>query len=363
MPHPDVPRVRVVAEVGQCHEGDPDLAADLIDDYAAVGAWGVKLQLLDPDRLTHPSAVPYWATGRPHATQRDTFAAVPALTEATLADLVRHGRRAGVTVFATPFDAAAVALMRSVGMTVAKVASGDLTNGPLLDRIALADFDEIVVSSGASKAWEILHAVRRLGVGGSVVTVLACSLEYPTPVGRASLGRIPTLAAKLGPTVPVGYSDHTLDVDSVPFAAAALGATMLEKHATYPVGGPLVYASRRTGRRVPVPDHDMAVTPSKMADYVGAAQLGALAGAGALGVHYGEEAAAVGARRGVYAARDVAPGEAVEADRSVVVLRPAVDGGLGPMSLTAFGPPRFRFRVHLRAGAPVLLGDVERIEP
>ena len=319
----------VVAEMGLCMEGDTNTASRMVAEAAAAGAWGVKVQLLRPDHLATSDAAPYWSDHLGNATQREAFARSRPLPYDAFGPLRSEAATLGLAFLATPFDLDAVEACISLGVDGIKIASGDLTNEPLLQAAADAAFRlgvPLVVSTGAATADEIWNAQATILVSSGLVNVvwLACTLAYPTPTAEAHIARIPALGNLVGANVPgssramVGYSDHTVD-DFTSLAAAAAGAVLVEKHFTL-------------GDAHNTPDNAMALDPFALASYVVNADAGALLrGEGRLVPHGVEEAARHGARRSVAAAHDLAPGD-VLAPGDLTALRPAT--GLPP-SLTS----------------------------
>lgn len=307
--------IRVVAEAGQ-GKGDFDYLAQAIEAGAKAGCWGVKIQLLRPDTIAQADADVYWDERRPEIkSQRDTFAAVGCLDYTLVKDLAEVARARGVHLIGTPFDSDAVAALHQAGPGYCKISSGDITHEPLVRLAAEAFPGGIILSAGASTAAEIDRALGWIHdtSGQYPAAVLACSLCYPTPVERAELARITTLACSL--PCPVGYSDHTPGCWSAPVAVGA-GATMLEKHFTLDASDPSV------------PDNAFALDPLAMRLYVDHAQAAAeMLGTGLLEPTDIELPARTGARRSVCTLKDLAVGHRItEAD--LTDLRPDI-GAMG----------------------------------
>ena len=185
-----------------------------------------------------------------------------------------------------------------------KIASGDITFRPLLEKVNETR-KPVLLSTGASNQADIIDALGWLY--DCQVTLLACTLSYPTPNHAAHLARINTLRRY---SDKVGYSDHTTGIMTA-LAAAAMGAEVLEKHYTLDNEGP------------DVPDHKMALEPSALAEYVRLAEIGAaLRGSSELVAAPEEARARHGARRGVYASRDIPEGHRIEFG-DLAFLRPA----------------------------------------
>lgn len=308
--------VRVVAEIGQA-KGDISYAYKAVAAAAAAGCWGVKLQLLQPERIAQADASTYWDERRPDiADQRANFARTGCLPydPEVLIPLVLRAREMGVELFASPFDPDAVHVMLMSGMRWCKIASGDITNEELV-RLAAATFPQrLILATGAATAAEIDQAVEWIyhQSGKPPAYLLACSLVYPSPDGVAEIARVATIAHRHYRTVGtgVGYSDHTFGIISAAVAVGA-GATMLEKHVTLDASD------------LDVPDNAFAIEPDDLELYVNMARRAAdMMGTGLLMPTGAERLAHVGARRSLCAARDLPAGHVVRA-ADLVPLRPA----------------------------------------
>lgn len=317
--------VRVVAEIGQA-KGRPAYVADALERVMGTGVWGVKVQLLQPDRIAAPDAAPYWPEARPDIPdQRANFARTGCLPydAHVLSDLWQLGQQLGLELFATPFDERAVDVMRAAGMRWCKLASGDLTNERLV-RCAAAAFGGggLILSTGAATAHEIADAMEwvRSQSGAMPAYVLACSLAYPTPDPAAEIARVTTLSRLLEGSRPgggdtrVGYSDHTHGTTAAAVAVGA-GATMLEKHVTLDMTDP------------DVPDNAFALLPPELGFYVDEARHAAtMMGSGRLSPTAEEGPARQGAYRSLYAVRPLAAGHVITRD-DFEALRPVVPHG------------------------------------
>ena len=130
-----------------------------------------------------------------------------------------------VTFLSSPFSLEAVDLLEAVGVVAYKIPSGEVTNLPLLERIA-ATGKPVYLSSGMSN-WRELDAAVSVLRGGGPVTVLQCSSAYPCPDERVGLNVLGAMARRWN--IPIGLSDHTSGI-AAGIAAVALGATVIEKH-------------------------------------------------------------------------------------------------------------------------------------
>jgi N,N'-diacetyllegionaminate synthase len=215
-------RVLIVAEVGNNHEGDLQVALELVDRAAEAGADAVKFQTYRTDLFV----------GRADAPRFERLKRFE-LAPADFARLADAAHAAGLLFFSTPLDLDSARMLERL-VDAFKVASGDVTFVPLLQHIAQSG-KPVILSSGASELEEIRSAVgiirkgRPSSAASEAIAVLHCVSCYPVTDDQASLRAIPFLARAL--ECPVGYSDHTLGIDAAVFAAV-LGARIVEKHFT-----------------------------------------------------------------------------------------------------------------------------------
>ncbi len=217
--------VRIIAEVGSVHDGSFGNAQKLIELAASVGADAVKFQTHLPEHETlrdAPSPKYFSTEGRYDYFRRTGFSADQ------WSHLRRHADEAGIAFLSSPFSEAAVDLLEKVGVPLYKVPSGEVTNLPLLERVA-ATGKPVLLSSGMSSWAELDAAVAVLG-DGTDLTLMQCTSAYPCPPERVGLNVMRAMAERYGR--PVGLSDHTLDAFSS-YAAVSLGAGVIEKHLTF----------------------------------------------------------------------------------------------------------------------------------
>ncbi|SBT09375.1 N-acetylneuraminate synthase [Candidatus Propionivibrio aalborgensis] len=216
---------QIIAEIGSVHDGSFGNARKLVELAADCGADVVKFQthIAEAETLANAPTPPYFQ-GEPRL---EYFRRI-AFTEAQWNELRAVCADMGVTFLSSPFSLEAVDLLERVGVDAYKIPSGEVTNLPLLEKIA-ATGKPALLSSGMSNWDELDRAVAALKVGGPV-TVLQCTSAYPCPPERVGLNVIDEMKARYG--LPVGYSDHT-ESCAAAFAAAAMGATVIEKHLTF----------------------------------------------------------------------------------------------------------------------------------
>jgi N-acetylneuraminate synthase len=309
-------RPYVIAEAGVHHHNSLELAKRLVMEAAIAGADAVKFQTYSADRLATVWAPLYWDDSS-MGTQHQVFASRSLLGRDDYAELFGYAAELGIAMLSTAFDDDAATMLADLGMVAFKTASADITDLPLLRRIA--DFGRpVLLSTGASTFAEIRAAVDAIESRGCPVALLHCSLAYPTPVAAANLGRIPALASAF-PDHVIGYSDHTQPSETTLAcpASVAMGARIVEKHFTL-------------NRSLTGDDHYHAVDPSGLADLVREC-----AAASVMSEYLGEmteseQAARSYARRSIVAARPIAAGTVLGAE-DVDFKRPGT--GMSPARL------------------------------
>jgi N,N'-diacetyllegionaminate synthase len=216
---------KIIAEIGSVHDGSFGNACQLVKVAAACGADVAKFQthIAEAETLRDAPA-PAFFRGEP---RWDYFKRTAFNEQQWLGIKVACGN-AGVEFLSSPFSEPAVNLLERVGVGSYKIPSGEVTNLPLLERIA-ATGKPVYLSSGMSNWAELDAAVAVLGKGGPL-TIMQCSSAYPCPLERAGLNVIGEIAMRYG--LPVGFSDH-VDGFAAALAAAAMGATVIEKHLTF----------------------------------------------------------------------------------------------------------------------------------
>lgn len=219
--------VYVIAEIGLNHNGDVELAKQLIDVAAAAGCQAVKFQKRTPELATPehmkdvPRETPWGTMSYLDYRRRVEFGGDDYL------EIARHADLAGLDWFASPWDEPSVAFLEEHGTAAYKVASASVTDLPLLRAIA-ATGKPVILSTGMSTIEEIDEAVETLGTGRLVM--LHATSSYPMPTEEANLRMIDTLHARYS-GVPIGYSGHERGLQ-ISLAAVALGAVAVERHIT-----------------------------------------------------------------------------------------------------------------------------------
>ena len=246
-------RVLIIAEAGVNHNGDLNKAKELIDVAANAGVDMVKFQTFKADDLVSKDAkkarYQIKNTGEGNDSQYEMLKQLE-LSESDHTALIKYATSKGIEFFSTAFDVKGLVYLNSLGFSLFKVPSGEITNYPYLKKIA--SFGKpVILSTGMASLKEIEQALQVLtseGLTKKDITVLHCNTEYPTPMRDVNLKAMNTIRSAFN--VEIGYSDHTLGIE-VPIAAVALGARVIEKHFTL-------------DRNLPGPDHRASLEPNEL---------------------------------------------------------------------------------------------------
>lgn len=355
-------RIFIIAEAGVNHNGDLDTALALVDAAAAAGADAVKFQTFSAARLASPFAqqAAYQARNTGAEESQLTMLKRLELDVGAHERLIARCRERSIQFLSSPFDAGSLDLLaHRFDLPTIKLGSGELTNGPLLLAAARTE-KPLILSTGMATLGEVEEALGVLAFGYAEpvaeptgraafrtayadpvnrealkekVTLLHCTTEYPAAFEDVNLRALDTLQAAFG--LRVGYSDHTPGI-AVAVAAAACGATVLEKHFTL-------------DRSMPGPDHRASLEPDELAAMVTAVrQVEAALGDGRKTPRPAEIRNVAAARKSLVAARDIAAGTDLKA-ADVAIMRPG--DGRSPMDFwDVLGTPAPRT---CRAGEPL----------
>jgi N,N'-diacetyllegionaminate synthase len=218
-------RSRLIAEIGSVHDGSFGNACKLIELAAHVGADTVKFQTHVAEAETLPDAPsPSYFKGE----DRISYFRRTAFTPDQWHALRRHAHEHGLRFMSSPFALEAVDILEAAAIDSYKVASGEVTNLPLLERLAVLG-RPVYLSSGMSNWAELDAAVSVLREAPDLV-ILQCTSLYPCPPERVGLNVMQEMRSRFG--LPVGFSDHTRG-PAAAMAAVALGADCVEKHLTF----------------------------------------------------------------------------------------------------------------------------------
>jgi len=215
----------IVAEVAQSHDGSLGMAHAFVDAIAAAGADAVKFQTHIAEAESTPDE-PWRIKFSLQDTSRFEYWQRMEFTEDQWAGLKAHAEEVGLLFLSSPFSLEAAELLERIGMKAWKVASGELTNPLLLDRMVSSNLP-ILVSTGMSSLQEIDGIVATLQAESAPSAILQCTSMYPVPPERVGLNMIPLFRDRYG--CAVGLSDHSGTVYPS-LAAATLGIEVLEVH-------------------------------------------------------------------------------------------------------------------------------------
>jgi len=288
--------VYIVAELSANHQQDFDQAVRLVRAAAEAGADAIKLQAYTPDTITIQSdGEPFRIRGGTLWDGRTLYelygeAYTPWEWQPTLKQIANE---LGLDFFASAFDGSAVDFLENMEVPAHKVASFELVDIPLIEKMAHTG-KPLILSTGMATLDEIDEAVQAAGQAGATqVALLKCTSAYPAQPEDMHLRTIPELAARFA--LPVGLSDHSLGI-AVPVAAAAVGACIVEKHLTW-------------SRSVPGPDSAFSLEPAEFKMMVEAVRTAERA----LGeIHFGlseTESQTRRFRRSLFVVQDIKQGE------------------------------------------------------
>lgn len=304
----------IIAEIGVNHNGDPELARQLVDVALNAGADAVKFQTFNAANLVSKKAAKaayQSANDGRNEPQFDMLRRLE-LTEEELLKIAAYTRSIGLEFLSTPFDEDSALLLDRMHVNAFKISSGDLTALGFLRKVA--SFGRpIILSTGMGTLVETAEAVEAIREAGNPpLAILHCVSNYPADPSEANLRAIDTLAAAFG--VPVGWSDHTIGSD-VAVAAVARGARIVEKHFTLDVN-------------MPGPDHRASLMPNELAAYISSIRtVEAALGDGIKRPQPSELETIRAARRSLVLTRDLPAGHLIEAD-DIAARRPGT--GLAP---------------------------------
>jgi len=218
----------VIAEIAQAHDGSLGQAHAYIDAVASAGADAIKFQT----HLAHAESTPHERFrvhfSKQDATRYDYWKRME-FTAEQWRGLAAHARELGLVFLSSAFSDEAVDLLESLDMPAWKVGSGEITNTPLLERMARGG-RPVLLSSGMSSYADLDRATSFLAARDVSVGLFQCTTSYPCPPEKVGLNVMDDLRQRYG--VPVGLSDHSARIETG-LAAAALGADMLEVHVVF----------------------------------------------------------------------------------------------------------------------------------
>jgi N,N'-diacetyllegionaminate synthase len=249
-------KVIIIAEAGVNHNGSIQLAKQLIDAAVEAGVDIVKFQTFKTENLVSKDAkkADYQIENTTNTESQFDMLKKLELTQQQHIELISYCKLKNIQFWSTAFDNDSISLLKSLGIDLWKIPSGEITNLPYLEKIGSFN-QKVIISTGMCNMQEIEEAIAVLTNAGTAIqniTILHCNTEYPTPMCDVNLLAINTIKEKF--KTAVGYSDHTQGIE-VPIAAVAIGATVIEKHFTL-------------DRNMEGPDHKASLEPTELKQMV-----------------------------------------------------------------------------------------------
>lgn len=246
--------VLIIAEAGVNHNGSLKIAKEMVRVAKDAGADIIKFQTAKLDALVsrHAEMAEYQKenTGA-DGSQRDLLRKL-LLRYEEFSILADYCKEVKIGFLSTPFDIESIHFLKSLGCSLWKVPSGEITNYPYLVEIAGTGLP-VILSTGMCTMDDVRSALNVLEENGAgPVTLLHCTTEYPTAFNDVNLQAMRSLKKEFGKRV--GYSDHTRGIE-VPIAAAAMGACIIEKHFTL-------------SRKMDGPDHKASLEPHELKEMI-----------------------------------------------------------------------------------------------
>lgn len=247
-------RTFIIAEAGVNHNGDIEIAKKMIDAASVAGADAVKFQTFKAERIVAINApkAEYQIENTNNTESQYQMLKKLEIDKETHLELMEYCKEKNIMFLSTPFDIDSVHMLVELGIEIIKIPSGEITNLPYLREVARQK-KKVILSTGMSNMQEVKEAVDIIRQNGSEdITVLHCNTQYPTPMEDVNLRAMISMREEL--ELPVGYSDHTQGIE-VPIAAAAMGATVVEKHFTL-------------DKTMEGPDHKASLEPDELSEMV-----------------------------------------------------------------------------------------------
>lgn len=307
----------IIAEAGVNHNGCIDTARKLVDEAVRSGADAVKFQSFIAEKVVSrfaPKATYQKKTTDINESQLSMIRKLQLSPDAQIG-LSKYCKERDIMFLSSPFDLESIDLLRKMGLKIFKIPSGEITNLPYLRKIGGLK-KKIILSTGMADLEEVGDALNVLVNSGTPkenITIMHCNTEYPTPYEDVNLMAMLTIREAFN--IDVGYSDHTLGIE-VPIAAAALGASIIEKHFT-------LY------KNMEGPDHKASLEPNELRFMVRSIRnIEKALGEGIKTASASELKNIVIARKSIVAAGIIRKGE-MFTEKNITIKRPG--NGISPM--------------------------------
>jgi sialic acid synthase SpsE len=294
----------VIAEGGLNHNGDINIAKKLIDSAKECGANAIKFQTYKTENFVRETNQYF-----------DVFKNAE-LNFEQFKELKNYSKSIGLTFFSTPFDIESAEFLNQLEIPCFKIASSDLTNLPLITKIAKMQ-KPMIISSGLSTMNEINDAVNCcLFEGNNQIALLHCVANYPAQPNEVNMNVINTLKKTFD--FPVGYSDNG-ESSLVDIVAVSMGANIIEKHFTL-------------DKKMSGPDHGFSIEPNDLKSLISQIhEIDQMKGDGIKIPQFSEIKNRLTIRKSITAKRDLQQGEKIQED-NISIKRPA--DGIEPKYLT-----------------------------
>jgi len=294
----------VIAEGGLNHNGDINIAKKLIDSAKECGANAIKFQTYKTENFVRETNQYF-----------DVFKNAE-LNFEQFEELKNYSKNIGLTFFSTPFDIESAEFLNQLEIPCFKIASSDLTNLPLITKIAKMQ-KPMIISSGLSTMNEINDAVNCcLFEGNNQIALLHCVANYPAQPNEVNMNVINTLKKTFG--FPIGYSDNG-ESSLVDIVAVSMGANIIEKHFTL-------------DKKMSGPDHGFSIDPNGLKSLISQIhEIDQMKGDGIKIPQFSEIKNRLTIRKSITAKRDLQQGEKIQ-EGDISIKRPA--DGIEPKYLT-----------------------------
>jgi len=303
----------IIAEAGSNHDRKLDQALRLIEVAAEAGADAVKFQTFSADRIaarTTSAAVNLDGDDfRPYGETLHELYKKAEMPDEWHERLMEYAQSHNLFFLSTPFDEVAVDRLDDLGVKAFKIASFEIVHLPLLKHVA-GKGKPVIISTGMAPISDIEEAVNVVeGEGNNQIILLHCGIGYPPKMEDIHLAAMDSMKATF-PEYPIGYSDHTLGI-TVPTAAVARGAKVIEKHFT-------------VDKDLDGPDHRFALDPDELKQMVQAIRDTEEAiGNARKATAPGERVYHRRGRRSLFASQDIAMGTSISTEM-ISVLSPGI---------------------------------------
>lgn len=303
-----MPQTFIIAEAGVNHNGDINLAKQLIDKAVWAGVDAVKFQTWKTELIVSEQSemADYQKENTGASESQFQMLKKLELSYDDFRELKAYCDKQGILFLSTPDEEQSADFLNEL-QDIFKIGSGELNNFPFLAHIASYG-KEIILSTGMAEMEQIeraLHCITQAGLPLEKITVLHANTQYPTPMHDVNLKAMQTIADTFG--VKVGYSDHTMGIE-VPIASVALGAEVIEKHFTL---DPTMAG----------PDHKASLSPGELKAMVqGIRHIEQALGDGKKRVSESEKPNIAVVRKKILAKHDIKQGETLS-EENLILLR------------------------------------------